>query len=160
MPFEPDPEPDREARPPILLADGTTWMLPLGPKRPLYAAPAARYGFEHLVVAHKPFEPGGRDLDWEAVRVPQVHLMELLRTPAYGTWQGEHWLFCCQQPMVYLGDWSPQDFEQYAGVGKGRALFDVVVPDAVDWLWGHGGAGIYVFRCVACGRLDGHWDFN
>ncbi len=172
MPFEPKPEtePDREAHPPILLADGTSLLLPterdagalfpIGPKGPLYAAPAAWYGFEHVVVARRPFEPGGPDMDWEAVHVPQVQLLELLRTPTYGTWQGEHWLVCCQQPMVYLGEWTPQDFEQYAGAGKGRALFDVVVPDAVDWLWGHGGAGIYVFRCAACGRLDCHWDFD
>lgn len=162
MPFEPKAEThlDHVAYPPILLADGSLWMRPSEPRGPLYAAPAARCGFAHLVVAHKPFEPGGRDFDWEAVRVPHVHLMELLRTPTYSTWQGEHWLFCCQQPMVYLGEWSPQNFEQYAGAGKGRALFDVVVPDAVDWLWGHGGAGIYVFRCAVCGRLDSHWDFD
>ncbi len=90
-------------------------------------------------------------MDWEAVRVPQAHLVELLQTPSYSTWQGENWLFCCQQPMVYLGAWTADDFERHAGEGKGRALFDVVVPDAVEWLWHHGGASIYVFRCPACG---------
>lgn len=60
--------------------------------------------------------------------------------------------------MVYLGDWKAGDFEQYAGAGKGRALFETVVPDVFNGLWGDGGAGIYVFRCPACGRLDSHWD--
>jgi hypothetical protein len=169
MPIEPAPESNRDATAPILLAGGTSAMLPtgpeaplfpIGPRGPLYAAAAARYGFEHVIVARRPFEPGRPDRDWEAVRVPQAQLFELLRTPSYGTWQGEHWLFCCQQPMVYLGDWSTSDFERHAGEGKGRALFDVVVPDAGDWLWGHRGAGINVFRCLVCGQLDSHWDFD
>jgi uncharacterized protein CbrC (UPF0167 family) len=130
------------------------------PQEAHYAASASQYGFEHVIVARKPWESGGPDMDWEAVRVPQPLLMELLRTPSYSTWQGEHWLFCCKQPMVYLGDWGPADFEQYAGAGNGRALFETVAPDTDYWLWGHGGAGIYVFRCRACGRLDSHCDFD
>jgi hypothetical protein len=160
LPVEPEPEPDRQARPPTLLADGTSVMLPIGPEGPLYAGPAARQGFEHVVVARRPFGPGGPELDWEAVRVPQVHLVELLRTPSYSTWQGERWLICCLQPMVYVGEWTAHDFEQYAGAGKGRALFDAIVPDTFDGLWGNGSAGIYVFRCTACGRLDCHWDLD
>src|SRR5262249_55278095 len=50
-----------------------------------------------------PIDP---DEDWYAVRVPQEHLVELLRTPTYGTWQGERWLFCCKRPMTYLGEWA------------------------------------------------------
>jgi uncharacterized protein CbrC (UPF0167 family) len=160
MPVEADAEPDHEAPPPVVLTDGTSVMLPSEPKRSRDEEAAARYGFELVIVARKPFERGGPDMDWKAVRVPREQLMELLRTPAYGTWQGERWLFCCQQPMVYLGDWHPEDFERYAGAGKGRALFEELASDYDHWLWGHGGAGIYVFRCAACGRLDCHCDFD
>ena len=41
--------------------------------------------------------------DWYGVRVPGEHLWELLRTPGFHSWQGERWLFCCRQPMTYLG---------------------------------------------------------
>src|SRR4051794_40376538 len=43
--------------------------------------------------------------DWYGVRVPGEHLRELLRTPGFHSWQGERWLFCCRQPMTYLGGW-------------------------------------------------------
>jgi uncharacterized protein UPF0167 len=160
MPVKPKPEPDLVERPPVLLADGSSIMLPIEPERSPYTDSAIQYGFEHVIVARKPWEPGGPDMDWEAVRVPQAYLMELLRTPTYSTWQGEYWLFCCQRPMVYLGDWGPADFERYAGEGNGRALFETVAPDTDYWLWGHGGSGIYVFRCPACGRLGCHCDFD
>lgn len=60
--------------------------------------------------------------------------------------------------MVCLGNWTAGDFERHSGEGKGRALVDVVMPDAVDWLWRRSDAGIYVFRCPNCGRLGSHWD--
>ena len=49
-----------------------------------------------------PMDP---DQDWYAVRVPSEHLWELLRTPGFHSWQEGRWLFCCQQPVTYIGGW-------------------------------------------------------
>ena len=49
---------------------------------------------------------------WVGARVPQEYLFELLRTPSYLTWQGEKWLFCCQKPMIYLGNWGQNELQR------------------------------------------------
>jgi uncharacterized protein CbrC (UPF0167 family) len=49
--------------------------------------------------------PIDQDEGWYGVSVPGEHLWELLRTPGFHSWQGEQWLFCCRQPMSYLGGW-------------------------------------------------------
>ncbi len=95
------------------------------------------------------------------VRVPQEHLFELLRTPSYVTWQGECWLFCCEEPMVYLGSWGQDEFTNHALDGDGKALFDKIVEGGNLALWEgklHDATGIYVFRCNKCNRLRAQWD--
>ena len=103
--------------------------------------------------------------EWRGVRVPSEHLFELLRTPGFVTWQGEHWLFCCKQPMTYLGEWvsmlksshRPQD---------PRKFFDSVVAAAggePEGLWDHFGKASpchYVFQCRSCGRHRAYWDMD
>ncbi len=42
---------------------------------------------------------------WSGARVPSELLWELLWTPRFFGWQEERWLFCCRQPMVYMGRW-------------------------------------------------------
>jgi len=102
--------------------------------------------------------------EWYGARVPKEHLFELLRTPAYNTWQGENWLFCCRQPMTYLGEWANL-MNSHHRPDDPRAFFDQIAPDEQwrEWLWrrlesGRQGAGLYVFRCKACGRHRSGWD--
>lgn len=128
-----------------------------------YVARESSSEFERVLIYPKSLESGriGDDADWYASRVPREHLFELLHTPAYSTVQGEHWLFCCHQPMIYVGDWQPKDFEKHAPDGNGRAYFDQVVAVADDMLWAGGTydcQGIYVFRCSVCGKYRAHWD--
>jgi uncharacterized protein CbrC (UPF0167 family) len=98
---------------------------------------------------------------WVGVRLPEEHLFELLRTPSYVTWQGECWLFCCKEPMIYLGSWGQDEFKNHAPDGNGKALFDEIVEDGNLALWEgklHDAASIYVFRCHKCNRLRAQWD--
>jgi uncharacterized protein CbrC (UPF0167 family) len=107
------------------------------------------------------FETVKTDSDWTAARLPQEMMFELLRTPNYLSIQGEQWQFCCKRPMVYLGQWHAEDFDENAEDGDGRTLFEKVVPDASDELWDDGmgdETGIYVFKCPTCGKLKAHWD--
>ncbi len=107
------------------------------------------------------YETKATEDGWLAAQVEQNWLLELLRTPAYTTWQGEQWLFCCQRPMVYLGAWDTVDFNAHALDGNGRALFDQIVTYGSDALWHHqlhDATGVYVFRCPVCQTMRAHWD--
>ncbi len=102
------------------------------------------------------------DDDWIGVRLPKEIMFELLRTPAYGTWQGECWLFCCKYPMTYMGEWHHEDFDRNAPDGAGEELYYSVVEDAPPESWdglGHG-LSVYVFKCMRCGKLRSHCDFD
>jgi uncharacterized protein CbrC (UPF0167 family) len=88
-------------------------------------------------------------------------MFELLRTPTYKSIQGEVWQFCCCRPMVFIGEWSREEFARRAPDGDGQRYFEEVVPDSVPGLWGnqlHDIIGVYVFRCPSCGRVTAHWD--
>lgn len=107
------------------------------------------------------FELAPKGDGWTGVRLPVSMMMELLRTPTYLTIQGERWLFCCNAPMIHVGEWSRQKFSDMASDGNGRAFFDLVVQDVIDGLWEdklHDKTGIYVFRCAACRKYSAHWD--
>lgn len=99
--------------------------------------------------------------DWVGARFSQEILFELLRTPSYITIQGEQWQFCCRRPMVFVGEWSREDFARRAPDGDGRRYFEEVVQDTVPGLWEdqlHDITGVYVFRCPLCERNKAHWD--
>lgn len=107
------------------------------------------------------FEMVPKGDDWVGARLPQEVMFELLRTPTYSTIQGELWQFCCRGPMVFVGEWSRDEFVRRAPNGDGRSYFDAVVQGNVPGLWEdelHDTTGIYVFRCAACGRMTAHWD--
>jgi uncharacterized protein CbrC (UPF0167 family) len=112
-------------------------------------------------LSHPDFAMVRHEGGWVGARLPVADILELLRTPTYSTIQGERWLFCCKQPMVFLGQWSRQRFKDVAPDGDGRALFEDVVDDSVPGLWEdalHDATGVYVFRCSGCGRKRAHWD--
>ena len=107
------------------------------------------------------FELVPKEDDWVGVRLPKATMFELLRTPTYNTIQGEGWLFCCRQPMIFVGEWSRQDFTRRAPDGDGRRYFEEIVRHTVPGLWEdrlHDITGVYVFRCPSCGKITAHWD--
>jgi uncharacterized protein CbrC (UPF0167 family) len=109
------------------------------------------------------FEMVPRENDWVGARLPQEMMFELLRTPNYDTIQGERWQFCCRQPMIFLGEWSQEDFSRCAPDGNGQRLFEQIVQGSVPGLWEERRSsdfGVYVFRCGSCNRLTAHWDFD
>ena len=61
----------------------------------------SRFG-DYELVPH-PVDPNFPDETWYSFRIDSKHLLELVRTPTYHTWQGEYWQFCCKQPCVFLG---------------------------------------------------------
>jgi len=98
---------------------------------------------------------------WIRARLPNEMMFELLRTPNYSSIQGERWQFCCQRPMIFIGNWSRERFTNESEDGDGEALLNKLVQDVVPGLWEdqlHDVTGIYVFRCPECVRRTGHWD--
>jgi len=107
------------------------------------------------------FEMVPRERGWVGARLPQEMMFELLRTPTYSSIQGERWQFCCRQPMIFVGEWSREQFSMQAADGDGRRFFETIVQGAVPGLWEddlHDVTGVYVFRCSSCRRLTAHWD--
>ncbi len=89
-------------------------------------------------------------------------LLELLRTPTYSSIQGEHWLFCCDQPMIFAGEWQQDDFRRAAPDGVDpEEFFNTVVDDVCPGLWEdrlHDITAVYVFFCEHCRKYRAHWD--
>src|SRR5262249_592300 len=88
------------------------------------------------------------DEEWVGVRLPEEIMLELVRPPTYGTWQGECWLFCCRYPMTFVGEWHHEQFDQRAADGNGERLYYAVVEDVPPDTWdtlGHG-LCVYVFE--------------
>ena len=107
------------------------------------------------------FELVPKQDDWVGARLPQETMFELLRTPTYSSIQGERWQFCCRRPMVFVGEWSREEFDRHAPDGDGRRCFVEIVQDIVPGLWEdqlHDITGVYVFRCPSCERVTAHWD--
>jgi uncharacterized protein CbrC (UPF0167 family) len=101
--------------------------------------------------------------EWYGVRMPQEHLYELLRTPTFTTWQGELWLFCCKQPMTYIGAWSSLQKSADEAQGFFNEVVDPNEPSK-EWLWEaisrNSGVCLYVFRCKRCGRFRSTYDMD
>jgi len=105
---------------------------------------------------------------WRGVVIPAEVLLDLVRTPSYITWQGEQWLFHCQQAMQYIGRWGRSQFNAAAIDGDGRALA-IAIADLNPDAWDLGLAAqpsnnssvtVYMFRCTKCGAHRGHWDVD
>lgn len=112
-------------------------------------------------LAHPDFELTPAEDGWVMATLPTEIMFELIRTPNYSTWQGECWLFCCKNPMVYIGSWEREQFSQHAPDGNGKAFFEQIVQDIEPGLWEdrlHDLTGIYVFQCANCNRITANWD--
>jgi hypothetical protein len=133
----------------LVTQEGEEWVAAQAPSAPLLEGP----GFVLLPQEER----------WVAARVPSEHLMELILTPTYMTWQEEVWLFCCRAPMIYIGSWEKATFTERAPDGNGRGYFDEILrlpQEDGDGFWksGFGGCSVYVFRCSRCGTLRGNYD--
>lgn len=117
------------------------------------------------LVAH-PVDPSFPDDRWYSVEYKVEDLRELTRTPAYHTWQGEQWLFCCGRPAVFVGTLNRgllAELVSEAGIPPDAMLAHLLslpeddvpdLPSAID----HGSVGVYVFRCQECSGLRAHYD--
>ena len=102
------------------------------------------------------------DEGWTQAKLPEETLAELTRTPDFITWQGAVWMFEGIRPMIYVGEWSRNDFESGAPEGATpEAFFRETVRDSNDELWEYAdGICIYVFRSPETGRHAAYYDMD
>ena len=112
---------------------------------------------DHELVPH-PVDPNFPDQTWYHVRIDSEHLLEMLRSPNYHTWQGDNWQFCCKRPCAFLGSLPA------GALAESKSPADAIA----DWFrspnWdavgnnAFGSLTYYVFQCVSCGGLRHHED--
>ena len=87
---------------------------------------------------------------------------ELRHTPPVPWIQSNDWPVCCDDYMVYIGEWEQDEFNSYAKDGDGqKALMELLSKDLVDRVdsfevlfddLGYETAA-FVFKCSKCGRI-------
>jgi hypothetical protein len=98
---------------------------------------------------------------WYCAKLDRQDMHELLRTPNYVTWQGERWLFHQRKPMIFLGEWTEEDFERNRGSQGLRDYYlEVLGADFSDLYDHRDGVCKYIFTSVDGGVIRGHYDFS
>lgn len=80
---------------------------------------------------------------------------ELLnRTPGYTSWQGEHWLACCDDFCAYIGEVGTKELVEMGIADDVFAEYDALdeYENARDYLVKAGSMCGYLFQCLHCGR--------
>jgi uncharacterized protein CbrC (UPF0167 family) len=85
------------------------------------------------------------------------------RTPGYVSWQGNHWLLCCDKPCVYLGRAEGPELRTHwadviptlDGIGKWP---NENIDDFIKAVTREESPSVYVFQCQICRKLKGDWD--
>lgn len=78
------------------------------------------------------------------------------RTPGYISWQGEHWLACCNDFCQYIGEVGSNDLYKI-GIAE-RVIVDYEADNPNDYYedclayLGNGILSGYLFRCLNCGK--------
>jgi len=106
------------------------------------------------------------DGHWYRFKFARAGLEELIRTPDYHSAQGSSWLFCCGQPMVFLGTVDDTLLTSLAADGQKTstevlsALLGIdddaaeeVLDDALSQR-----ISVYAFRCRACSKKRAYSD--
>ena len=80
------------------------------------------------------------------------------RTPRYFSWQGEHWLACCDDYCEFLGDVGTKELQD---LGIAEEVFseyalrgEFAVEDVQSYLVAGGDMAGYLFRCIRCGKYQ------
>ena len=80
------------------------------------------------------------------------------RTPGYFSWQGEHWLACCDDYCEFLGDVGTKELQEMGIADEVFADYalreEFAVEDVRDYLVAGGDMAGYLFRCTHCGKYQ------
>jgi uncharacterized protein CbrC (UPF0167 family) len=76
------------------------------------------------------------------------------RTPGYVSWQGEHWLACCNDFCAFIGDVGTKELEELGIADDVFEEYDALdeYEDAREYLEKAGSMAGYLFQCLHCGK--------
>lgn len=86
---------------------------------------------------------------------------ELQYCPPVPWIQNNDWPVCCDDYMVFIGEWEQDDFRKYSSDGDGKLLLKEMLLDELkdkvesyDVLWEDIGyeTAAFVFKCPKCGK--------
>ena len=119
------------------------------------------------LIAHS-VDPNFPDEHWYSVKFRPADLIELTRTPAYHTWQGERWLFCCGRPSVFIGSVDSDALAEMA-IERGSSkevtiasllsISEAAAKRSLNAIES-GSGGLYMFRCQSCSTSRAHFDME
>lgn len=95
-----------------------------------------------------------QDAESNLVSDPQKTDELFKRTPGYVSWQGEHWLACCNDYCAFIGDVGTKELEQMGIADEVFAEYDArdEFENAREYLEKSGSLAGYLFRCLHCGK--------
>lgn len=87
------------------------------------------------------------------------------RTPGYVSWQGEHWLACCDDYCEFIGDVGTLELKE---MGISEEVFDEFEKNFnygdIEWikenLTSAGSVAGYLFKCKKCGKYHLYVDMS
>lgn len=95
-----------------------------------------------------------QDAEIDAVS-DEMKLDELFnRTPGYTSWQGEHWLACCDDFCAYIGDVGTKELVEMGIADDVFKDYDALdeYENTRDYLVKSGSYCGYLFQCLHCGK--------
>jgi uncharacterized protein CbrC (UPF0167 family) len=99
---------------------------------------------------------GGFIQDAETDKVDDPEKTEELfkRTPGYSSWQGEHWLACCNDYCAFIGDVGTKELEEMGIADEVFAEYDELgeYENVREYLVKAGSCAGYLFQCLHCGK--------
>lgn len=92
--------------------------------------------------------------DAEAVDNKEKYNELFYRTPGYISWQGEHWLSCCNDYCAFIGDVGTKELEDMGIADDVFQEYDArnEYEDVRLYLEKEGSLAGYLFKCLHCGK--------
>ena len=93
-----------------------------------------------------------QDAEWQGVKDKEKDQVLFCQTPGYVSWQGEHWLSCCQDYCAYLGTVGTRELEEMGIAEQVLEEYEArgEFQDVADYLVKDGDMCGYLFRCLHC----------
>ena len=97
-----------------------------------------------------------QDAEWQGELDPEKDKLLFCQTPGYISWQGEHWLSCCQDYCAYLGTVGTKEVKAKGTAEQVLADYEErgKYQDIEEYLVKDGSLCGYLFRCLHCQKYQ------
>ena len=97
-----------------------------------------------------------QDAEWQGELDLEKDKLLFCQTPGYISWQGEHWLCCCQDYCAYLGTVGTKELKVMGIAEQVLADYEACeeYQEVEDYLVKDGPICGYLFRCLHCQKYQ------